>query len=74
MEVKEEPKFNFKVLAFRAWTAAYTVFLAAFAQSYSVNPDLSKAAIDGLAAVLPAVILAFGADQAVYHYTKKKQP
>lgn len=67
-------KFDYKVLAFRVFTLVYTAFLVAFCKSYLSTPDLSKAALEGLSAGLPAIFAAFGLDQAVYHYVKNTKP
>ena len=66
-------KFDYKVLAFRVFTLVYTAFLVAFCKSYAVNPDLNKAALEGMTTVLPALFAAFGLDKTVYHYVKNTQ-
>ena len=63
-------KFDWKVLLFRAFTGAYTGFLAGFCPIYVKTSNWNSSLQAGLAGLVAGIATAFGIDQTIYNYVK----
>lgn len=66
-------KFDFKILAFRLLTGAYTGFLAGFSKVYTEGHDLNASVQAGLVGLVAALFVAFGVDQLMFDTAKRTE-